>query len=195
LDKFLVKTNKEGVLKMRKFNGVLVLVLALFLVVGISSMVVANGNKCCDWGDIASIYQNGIYNDATIVQTGLGYRKDKDLCIGGVCPGGNMAFVGQFGKGHDALITQIGGDNFASVLSFGRGQDVVIYQEGRRQAALVMQGGHGNEATVRQLGANNFASVKQCGYKNDALVRQLGNYDMAFVTQHGKMNDATIIQH
>jgi hypothetical protein len=194
LDKFLVKQQGGGI-EMKKFNGVLILVLALFLVVGISSMVAAYGFYpiCCDSGDFARIDQYGKYNDATIIQTGENVRGN--WCLPGSCAGDNMAMISQYGKDHSALITQTGAKNFASAFATGKGNDVVIRQEGLLQAAMVGQHGYKNDALVVQRGTLNFAGVCQSGARNDAIIRQLGDRDMAFVSQHGYKNDATIVQH
>jgi hypothetical protein len=201
LDKFLVKQQGGGI-EMKKFNGVLILVLALFLVVGISSMVAACvGMFCCDFGDDAYIVQRGTSHEATIYQKGERFANKPwymggDPCLPvGCVAGGNYASVQQMGNGHKALISQIGAMNFASVRSTGKGQDAVIYQDGVGQVAVTTQHGNGNSLVIRQLGAFNAASVDQDGCRNTALVRQLGNYDYASISQSGNRNDAKIIQH
>jgi hypothetical protein len=184
---------------MKKFNSVLVLVMALFLVVGISSMAAAcYGPFCCDWGDDATIVQIGELNTASIYQRGEKYYNSRlygDPCLPFGCVfGGNHAVVMQLGFDNNTAVSQVGAMNSVFTFAFGGDNHTIVDQNGRSLAANVMQAGHYNQAFVTQRGVMNDANVGQIGLHNIATITQNKYYDLANILQIGCSNDATITQ-
>ncbi len=186
---------------MRNFNRLFVLTLALLLVLGMSTMVLANGEGqgppcfppcpgdddpcpgngdtdepawCNGEGDIALIAQLGSSNTAYITQTGY-----NDPCEDEVtnCPFlnyfNNVAMIGQFGYGNTAGITQVGSDHLALVYQGGDCGLVHVNQAGRRNMSLAVQFGTSNTIGITQLGTNDVAIAYQdCGSNNVAGILQ-----------------------
>lgn len=186
---------------MRRRNFALVLGLAIFMVVAMSSMVGAFPFLACDFGDDAEIVQIGVANDAYIykkgeTKTNLPFHPGFNACLPwGCATGGNRAEIFQMGYMNSSSITQTGALNEASVNVFGVMNDVNITQNGKLLAAYIGTGGYRNRVTLTQGGVLNFAMVGQCGGDNHALITQTAVKDSASILQMGHYNTANILQN
>ncbi|MDP4206594.1 MAG: hypothetical protein Q8859_11445, partial [Bacteroidota bacterium] len=118
----------------------------------------------CLTPNIASIYQDGNYNEATIEQEGAG----------------NKAIVDQSEDGSMAKVEQAGKDNLATVTQTGEYTYAYIDQEGKDNTATILQVGDkaltfqvlGQTITDPRDGADMIASIKQDGTDNTASITE-----------------------
>ena len=73
-----------------------------------------------DYGNYASIYQNGNRNEANIIQSG----------------GNNIGLIGQIGNNHQATIKQSGNSFEAQVNQYGYQSEINISQSGSAQRSI-----------------------------------------------------------
>ena len=156
----------------------MVLIIALLLVFGISSLAMAQeGNE---WGidyqsefndlehfdqeswdssreNVAQIIQNGDNNNAL-------QRMTEDS--------GNQQYLNQTGDWNNSEQRASGENNFSSIKQNGNRNNALTVQNGNYNRALISQIGDSNSAEIKQFSDNNTALIKQAGSNNNAVIIQ-----------------------
>jgi len=121
-----------------------VCVIALLLIFGVSSAVVAQAEE--GWGkDFEKVFGESDYFKQNSWDSNLENR---------------------------AELIQEGKNNRAAIRQNGRGNDALTVQNGNFNKALITQTGAGNSAVIKQFSNNNSALINQTGSSNRAVIIQ-----------------------
>ncbi len=161
-------------------------------------ITLAYGIAAAHAADVATIYQSGYVNDASIEQTRSNANASisttgafNDAVIYQEEVQNSAATIYQAADAGDATINQ--GNTWVATWH-GNG----YWADGYNQTATINQtGGWGNTAWTTQTGSNVEATINQNGVKNIAGIVQAGNgysMDVAVINQSGSFNDGYINQ-
>ncbi len=145
---------------------------------------------------VASIYQDGVMNDAAIVQgQGDDWANDASAIQYGFA---NVSRQNQLGDNNEADVFQYGEENLAvqeqvsPIFSVGNTADITQGNYGYAvgNVAIQSQFGEGNDAEIDQENEGNYASQIQTGNFNAAVARQDGKDNHSVQNQVGDDNTA-----
>lgn len=136
-----------------------------------------------EMGDLneAQVYQNGLVNNAVVLQEGTGNNSGYWLNSGA------------------KTIYQAGDNNTATLNQLGDFNEEMIYQDGYRNTAIVNEtGSHGYGYTHQKWNgsSDNYTEVQSSGdYNRHFTVQSYSNNSVIYVTQTGDCNESYVGQY